>query len=232
MPKPLKLGLVGAGFVARFHCIGLKQVRGVEVAGITALKGAEALAQSAKEWGLGEPVVYPNIAELARNVDVVALFAPNFARVAMMEELVGAVKAGAVLKGVICEKPLGRTVAEARRLVELARSAALRTAYFENQIFMKPIRAALAQLEPVQKAMGPLSLTAVVRGTRRTARRLVLGPDEAGRRRAQRHGMPQHRGRLVRPDAEGEGITFLQPQSVSAEVALLKWGSRPGKRSC
>ncbi|MBP1601495.1 MAG: putative Dehydrogenase [Acidobacteria bacterium] len=224
MPKPLKLGLVGAGFVARFHCIGLKQVRGVEVAGITALKGAEALAQSAKEWGLGEPVVYPSIAELAGNVDVVALFAPNFARVAMMEELVGAVKAGAVLKGVICEKPLGRTVAEARRLVELARSAALRTAYFENQIFMKPIRAALAQLEPVQKAMGPLSLT----------------------RSSEEHGGP-HEGWFWDPTKQGGGvlndmgchsiavgwyaltprgksITFLQPQSVSAEVALLKWG--------
>ncbi len=224
MPKPLKLGLVGAGFVARFHCIGLKQVRRVEVVGITALKGAEALAHSAREWGLGEPVVYPSITEMAKNVDVVAFFAPNFVRVAMMEELAAAIKAGAVLKGVICEKPLGRTVAEARRLVDLAGSAGLPTAYFENQIFMKPIRAALAQLEPVQRAMGPLSLT----------------------RSSEEHGGP-HEGWFWDPTKQGggvlndmgchsiavgwytltprgRGITFLQPQSVTAEVALLKWG--------
>ena len=224
MPKPLKLGLVGAGFVARFHCIALKQVRGVEVAGITALKGAEALAQSARDWGLGEPGVYPSITELAKNVDVVALFAPNFVRVAMMEELVAAVKAGAALKGVICEKPLGRTVAEARRLVELAGSAGLRTAYFENQIFMKPVRAALAQLEPVQRAMGPLSLT----------------------RSSEEHGGP-HEGWFWDPTRQGGGVlcdmgchsiavgwyaltplgkpvTFLKPISISAETALLKWG--------
>jgi predicted dehydrogenase len=224
MQKPLKLGLVGAGFVAHFHSVAMKQVRGVEIAGITALKGAEALAQSARDWGLGEPAVYSNITELAKNVDVIALFAPNYVRVAMMEELVAAVKAGAALKGVICEKPLGRTVAEARRLVELAGAARLRTAYFENQIFMKPIRAALAQLEPVQKAMGPLSLA----------------------RSSEEHGGP-HESWFWDPTKQGGGvlndmgchsiavgwyaltpsgkdITFLQPQGVSAEVALLKWG--------
>ncbi len=41
--------------------------------------------------------------------DVVAIFAPNFARVEVVEELVDAVKAGAPLKGVICEKPFART---------------------------------------------------------------------------------------------------------------------------
>jgi predicted dehydrogenase len=38
------------------------------------------------------------------------------------------VKAGARLKGVIREKPLGRNMKEARRLVALARECGLRTA--------------------------------------------------------------------------------------------------------
>ena len=224
MSKPLRLGMVGAGFVARFHAISLRQVRGIELAGVTALKGADELAQAAKDWGLGETKVYPSITEMAKDVDAVALFAPNFVRVAMMEELAAAVKSGAVLKGIICEKPLGRTVAEARRLVELARLADLRTAYFENQIFMKPVRAALAQLEPVQRTMGPMSLS----------------------RSAEEHGGP-HEGWFWDPTKQGGGvlndmgchsiavgwyalippgkpITFLQPQSVCAEVGLLKWG--------
>ena len=40
----LKLGIVGAGFVANFHVRALRQVRTVEVEGIHALAGADALA--------------------------------------------------------------------------------------------------------------------------------------------------------------------------------------------
>lgn len=161
---------------------------------------------------------------MALHVDAIAIYAPNYVRVEIMEEIVAAVNDGAVLKGVICEKPLGRNVAEARHLVELAEAAGLRTAYFENQIFMKPIRAQLAQLEPQQKAMGPLILT----------------------RSAEEHAGP-HKPWFWDPVRQGGGVlcdmgchsiaagwyaltpagkppTFLQPVSVTAETALLKWG--------
>jgi len=220
----LRVGFVGAGFIARFQATAMKQVRGIELAGVHALKGAPELASMARDLGLGDTVVYSSVSEMAKHVDCVAILAPNFARVSIMEEIVSAVKAGAQLKGVICEKPLGRTVAEARRLVELAQSAGLRTAYFENQIFMKPISTQLAQLVPVQRIMGPLSLT----------------------RSAEEHGGP-HEGWFWDPTRQGGGVlsdmgchsiavgwyvltptgkslTFLQPQSVNAEVALLKWG--------
>jgi predicted dehydrogenase len=220
----LKLGIVGAGFVANFHVRALTQVRNMEVAGITALKGAEALAAAVKKLGLGEGKVYPSVAELAKHVDAIAVYAPNFARVEIVEQIVDAVKKGAVLRGIICEKPLGRNVKEARRLVELAKEANLNTAYFENQIFMKPVQSQLAQLAPQQKTMGPLALT----------------------RSAEEHGGP-HEGWFWDPTRQGGGVlcdmgchsiavgwyaltpigkplTFLQPVSVLADVALLKWG--------
>jgi len=220
----LRYGFVGAGFVAGFHLQALRQLRGIKVAGVTAPTGAEALAARARQWALGDTVVYDSVGEMARHVDVVCVFAPNFARVAIVEAIVAAVKAGAELKGVICEKPLGRNVAEARRLVELAQSVNLRTAYFENQIFMKPIRSQMVQLEPVQRQMGPLSLT----------------------RSAEEHGGP-HEGWFWDPTRQGGGvlcdmgchsiavgwyaltplgkpITFLQPREVNADIALLKWG--------
>ena len=50
----LRLGFVGAGFVAGFHAIALKSVRGVEIAGIYAPEGAEELAAFSKENGLGD----------------------------------------------------------------------------------------------------------------------------------------------------------------------------------
>jgi predicted dehydrogenase len=220
----LKLGIVGAGFVANFHCRALRQVRTVEVAGIHALQGAEALSATVQKYGLGEGKVYGSIGEMANHVDAIAIYVPNFARLETVEKIVEAVKKGAALKGVICEKPLGRTVQEARRLVELADSVGLKTAYFENQIFAKPIQAQLAQLAPQQRTMGPLSLT----------------------RSAEEHGGP-HEAWFWDPTRQGGGvlsdmgchsiavgwyaltplgkpIDFLKPVSVSAETALLKWG--------
>ncbi len=224
MSHVLKIGFVGAGFIAHFQAQAMRQVRGLELAGITALKGAESVAAYAQEHGLGEAKVYPSVRELARNVECVAIYCPNYARVPIMEEIVAAVRAGAELKGVICEKPLGRTLAEARRLVELAECANLRTAYFENQVFMKPIRAQLAQLEPVQRTMGPLSLT---RSSEEHS-----GPHEGWFWDPQRQGggvlsdMGCHSiavGRYALTPA-GRGLRFLEPQYVSAEIALLKWG--------
>ena len=173
----LKYGFVGAGFNAKFHLAALRQLRGIKVAGVTAVSGAPELAAMARRWGLGDTVVYDSVYEMAQHVDAVAVCAPNFARVPIVEAVVEAARRGAALKGVICEKPLGRNVAEARLLVDMAQSVNLRTAYFENQIFMKPIRSQLAQLEPVQKQMGPLVAGPIRRRARRTARRLVLGPD-------------------------------------------------------
>jgi predicted dehydrogenase len=222
--QTLKLGHIGAGFVSQFHARALEQVRSVELAGISSKAGAEAMARSVRERGLGTAVVYPTITEMAQNVDAIAIYAPNFARIEIMEEIAAAVKQGAQLKGVICEKPLGRNVTEARRLVQLAEEAGLKTAYFENQIFMKPIQAQLRQLQPQQKTMGPLVLT----------------------RSAEEHGGP-HEGWFWDPTRQGGGVlsdmgchsiavgwyaltpigkspTFLQPVSVSADTALLKWG--------
>jgi predicted dehydrogenase len=224
--QTLRLGVVGAGFVARFHARALMQVRGVEIAGIVSrtTASAERLSAMVRGDGLGEGAIYSSITEMANHVDALAIYAPNYVRVEMVEEIVDAVKRGAELKGVICEKPLARNVKEARRLVDLADEVELKTAYFENQVFMKPLRAQLAQLEPQQRTMGPLTLT----------------------RSAEEHGGP-HEAWFWDPTRQGGGalcdmgchsiaagwyaltpvgkpVTFLEPISASADCALLKWG--------
>ncbi len=219
-----KLGFIGAGFIAKFQAKAMAQIRGVELAGVYALKGAEELAAVAKKNDIGDCVVYNSIGELCKNVDAVAIFAPNFARIQIMQEIAEAAKAGAALKGLICEKPLGRTIPEAQQLVDLANEAKLPTAYFENQIFMKGIRAQMEQLAPVQASMGPLALA----------------------RSAEEHAGP-HEGWFWDPTQQGGGVlsdmgchsiavgwyvltpigkpvTFLEPVSVSAVTSLLKWG--------
>jgi predicted dehydrogenase len=220
----LKLGIIGAGFMAHFHARAIQQVRTIDIHGIYATNRAEHLSAYVRENGLGEGKVYPSVAELVKNVDAVVVSAPNFARVELVEQIVDAVKQGARLKGIVCEKPLGRTVKEASRLVELAKEVGLKTAYFENQVFMKPIQAQLLQLIPQQKAMGPLML---IRSSEEHS-----GPHEGW------FWDPTRQGGGVLSDMSchsiaigwytltplGKPLTFLQPVSVSAEVALLKWG--------
>jgi predicted dehydrogenase len=224
--QTLKVGFVGAGFIAKFQVQAIAQIRNMEVAGVTSRTRAhaEALGQMVRDTGVGAGVVYDSIREMAPHVDAIAIYAPNYLRVEMVEEIVEAVRQGAQLKGIICEKPLGRNVKEARKLVELARGAGLRTAYFENQLFMKPLRTQMAQLTTQQQTMGPPVLV----------------------RSAEEHGGP-HEPWFWDPTRQGGGVlsdmgchsiavgwyaltpldkapTFLQPVSVTAEVALLKWG--------
>ena len=50
----LRYGFIGAGFIARFQLAALRQLRGIEVAGVTAIKGAPGFARLAADPGLGD----------------------------------------------------------------------------------------------------------------------------------------------------------------------------------
>jgi predicted dehydrogenase len=222
--ETLRYGIVGSGFVAQFHLRALESVRGVEVAGLTSRTPPHELAASARARGLGEARVFESVRDMVGNVDVVAIFNANSGRVAVMEEIAGAVGDGARLRGLICEKPLARNLPEARRVMALASEIGAPTAYFENQIHMKMLQQARAQLAESAEAMGPLTLV----------------------RAAEEHGGP-HSGWFWDPTQQGGGVLsdmgchsiavgrylltpsgrpfrHLEPQSVSAHVSLLKWG--------
>lgn len=223
----LKVGMIGAGFVAGFHERALCSVRNVEFAGVYALKGAENLAQQARRDRLGDTKVYESVGALVEAVDVVCLFAPNFARLEVMREVARAVEAGAELKGIIIEKPLARNVREADTLVRMAKAMHIPTAYFENQIHMPCIVQARNQLIQVEQAMGAAHLA----------------------RSAEEHGGP-HEPWFWDPTTQGGGVCcdmgchsiacgmfmltpagkpldYLKPVSISATMALLKWGKEP-----
>src|SRR2546426_6706063 len=64
------------------------------------------------------------------------LCGPNFARIENVEEIVDAVNRGkGELAGIACEKPLARTVAEAKRVAELVKQTGVAHGYLENQAF-------------------------------------------------------------------------------------------------
>jgi predicted dehydrogenase len=222
--ETMRLGFVGAGFIARFQAGAVRQVRGLEIAGMIRRRGSEALAALCRSQGLGEATIYDSIAEMAEHVDIIAIYVPNYARIEVMEQIVAAVQTGAELRGVIVEKPLGRNMKEATRLVKLANEARLPTAYFENQIFMKAIQAQRDQLLSVARSMGPLTLT-------RSAEEHG-GPHEAWFWDPTRqgggvlldmgcHSIAVGRYVLTPPDKD---LLFLEPRTVTVDIGLLKWG--------
>jgi predicted dehydrogenase len=227
--QTLKLGFIGAGFIGNFQAQALKQVRGAELVGVYALKGAGKLAEFAKANALGECKVYPNVAELCKNCDVVAVFAPNFARIELVEQIVAAAKAGAELKGIICEKPLARTVAEGKKLLALVKEAKLATAYFENQIHMKAVKNALTQLAPAQKSMGPISLARSAEEHAGPHEPWFWDPTQQGGGVLSDMGCHSIAVSWFVLTPVGKPVDFLEPVSINAETALLKWG-RPKYR--
>lgn len=222
----LKLGFIGAGFIARFQLEALRHVRGVEVAGVVSPNRGQEFAELVRGCGLGECVAYGSVAEMCNHVDVPAIFSPNYTRIDVMEEIADAVSKGAALKGLICEKPLGRTVAEARRLVELAEETKLKTSYFENQLHMPPIQRQLEQLAPQHESMGPLTL--------------VRSAEEHGGPHEPWFWDPTRQGGGVLSDMGchsiavcwyaltpyGQTVDILEPIAVNCDVALLKWGQK------
>ena len=135
----LGIGFVGSGFVAQFHIRSLLAVRDADVVAVASptRAHAEAAAALANDLGVGRPAVYTSVKQLVQDpaVDAVWVCSPNDTRVEVIEEIVDAVRGGAGLIGVACEKPLARNVAEARRMLALVQGAPLLHGYLENQLF-------------------------------------------------------------------------------------------------
>jgi predicted dehydrogenase len=138
--KRLGVGFIGGGFVARFHIRSFVAVRDADVLGVVGGDddSAEEAAAIARDLGVGEAKAYDSVTEMVADpaIDALWICAPNFTRLEVMEEIVQAVESGkGQLLGVACEKPLGRNVAEAKKMLELVKRVGLLDGYLENQLF-------------------------------------------------------------------------------------------------
>jgi predicted dehydrogenase len=138
--KRLGVGMIGGGFVAQFHIRSWIAVRDADINGVVAKTTDEAHEAAAliRNTKIGEGKVYKSVTEMIASPDIDALWicAPNFTRIEIMEEIVAAIASGkGSLIGVACEKPLGRNVKEARKMLTLVQKAGLLDGYLENQVF-------------------------------------------------------------------------------------------------
>ena len=142
--KRLGIGFIGGGFISRFHIQSLISVRDVDVLGVMSKtkQSAEETADLANDLSLGPAKAYDTITEMIEDPSINALWvcSPNFARIDTFEEIANAIQSGkGELIGVTCEKPLGRNVAEAKKVLELTQSVGLLDGYLENQVFSPSI---------------------------------------------------------------------------------------------
>jgi predicted dehydrogenase len=136
----LRVGFIGSGFNTRFHIQGWRGVRESAVTGVWSpnrVRAAEA-ATLAKQLDVGFARPFKSIAEMVADpeVDAIWLCGPNHARVENVEEIVDTIARGrGTLKGIACEKPLARNVAEAIKIRDMVKKVGLKTGYLENQLF-------------------------------------------------------------------------------------------------
>ncbi|HEU4390747.1 MAG TPA: Gfo/Idh/MocA family oxidoreductase [Blastocatellia bacterium] len=138
--KTLGVGFIGSGFITRFHIRSWKAVREADVRGVWSPNRAHAeeAAALARSLRVGDARAFNSIEEMVASpdIDCIWICGPNHNRIENMEAIVHAVESGkGKLIGVACEKPLGRNVAEATRMVELVEKSGLLHAYLEDQLF-------------------------------------------------------------------------------------------------
>ncbi|RTZ99044.1 MAG: gfo/Idh/MocA family oxidoreductase, partial [Candidatus Neomarinimicrobiota bacterium] len=135
----LGIGFIGSGFITRFHIQSMVGVREADVLGVWSPNDehAEAAAALARDLDVGAARAFASIEAMVADpaVDAVWLCGPNHTRVANIDAVCATLTAGATLRGVACEKPLARTVAEAKRIKTLVDEAGLSHGYLENQLF-------------------------------------------------------------------------------------------------
>lgn len=145
LPKAkLRVGFVGSGFIAHFHLKAMLNVRNVEVTGVYSRSAdkRQRFVDQVAELELGTCTSHDSLESMLRadDVDAIWILSPNYTRLDAMRTIHAEVKAGrSKVFAVACEKPLARTIAEAREMLALATDAGLNHGYLENQVFSTPV---------------------------------------------------------------------------------------------
>jgi predicted dehydrogenase len=127
MARPVRVAMLGCGFIGEFHALGLRYVREAQlVAGCD----GDAARREAYAARFGCRAI-ASLDELCADpdVDLVVVSIPNHLH---RDAVVQLARAG---KAVACTKPLGRNAVEAREMLEAVEAAGVFHAYLENVIF-------------------------------------------------------------------------------------------------
>lgn len=230
--KRLGIGFIGSGFITKFHIQSMRGVRDADVLGVWSpnAEHAKGAAKLTRDIDVGQAKAYSSIKAMVEDpaIDAIWVCGPNHARIANIEEIVKTIKSGkGSLKGIACEKPLARNVAEAKKVRDLVKSVKLNNGYLEDQVFSQGVNRGR---EIIWR-----------RGAALTGRPYLA-------RSAEEHSGP-HMPWFWRGDLQGGGVlndmmchsvevvrhlltepgaprNSIRPKKVTAKIACLKW-NRP-----
>ena len=228
----LGVGFVGSGFNAKFHLQSWRGIRDADVLGVWSphTANADEFVRLARSYDLGSTKRHASIEAMVADpgIDAIWLAGPNHRRVENVEEIVGAIAAGkGTLRGLACEKPLARNVAEAERIVELVSSVGLKTGYLENQVFAP-------QVERGRSLIWERGAATTGRPYLARAAEEHSGPHMPWFWKGELQGggvlndMMCHSALVVRHllTKPGSPLSSVKPVRITAHIASLKW-SRP-----
>jgi predicted dehydrogenase len=135
------ISMLGTGLISDFYTNTLHGQRGRDRVRVVYSRSAERGTAFRERWGIPESTTELAAAIEHPDTDVVVVALPNF----LHEEAVELVaRAG---KAVLCTKPLGRTAAEAKRMLEAVEAAGVFGGYLEDLCYTPKTLKAAASVE-------------------------------------------------------------------------------------
>src|SRR5215217_5216158 len=206
---PLGIGIIGSGFNARFHLQAFVGVRDADVRGVWSpnAANAESAAALARSLDVGPARAYGSITEMVSDpaIDALWLCGPNHARIENVEEIVHAVESGAgTLRGIACEKPLARNLAEARRVAELQGGGVLNDMMCHSALVVRHL---LTEPGASLRTLRPVKVTAHIASLKWTR-------PEYARQLAERYGPAVDYTRRPAEDFASLTVEFETPEGL------------------
>lgn len=131
--KPLRIGLIGRGFMARAHSNAYKRIGDFfpeleyrPVLKAVCARSSDKVKSFAEQWGYESFETDWKKVVARDDIDAIDICAPNDTHAEI------AIAAAAVGKMILCEKPLARTVAEAQPMVDAVEKAGVNNTVWYN----------------------------------------------------------------------------------------------------
>lgn len=143
-----KVTLLGTGLIGMFYASSLHGKRGRDRIETVFSRTSDHAESFADEWDIPEWTTDLDAAITHSDTDIVVVGLPNFVH---EEAVVKATEAG---KAILCTKPLGRTAAEARRMLDAVEEADVFHGYLEDLVYPPKTIKALRSVQ--QGALGDI----------------------------------------------------------------------------
>ena len=136
-----RISMLGTGLIGDFYTATLHGQRGRDRVQVVYSRTEDRGRAFRERWDIPESTTDIKAAVEHPDTDVVVIGVPNF----MHEEAVGL--AAAAGKAVLCTKPLGRTAAEAKRMLDAVESAGVFAGYLEDLVYTPKTLKAVTAVE-------------------------------------------------------------------------------------